>query len=141
MVSRQNDTPEHSGATSYKIENNNNIKMINLNSINEEFGEVGFLHLDIEGWEEKVLIGSSIILQKYNPIIVAEYWSSISGKKRGFSVSARDDIINHMNNYKKYKLFDTIKDGNSNLVFIPNGMLIQKKSSNNLFKTDEFKKK
>ena len=30
---------------------------------------------------------------------------------------------------------------NSNLVFIPNGMLIQKKSSNNLFKTDEFKKK
>lgn len=132
--------PEHSGATSYKIENNNNIKMINLNSLYEELGEVGFLHLDTEGWEEKVLIGSDLILTKYNPIIVAEYWGSISGKIRGFSETAREDIINIMNNYPKYQLFDTIKDGNSNLVFIPNTMLIQKKSDDKLFKTNEFKK-
>ena len=42
MVSRENDMPEHSGATSYKIKNDNNIKMINLNSLYEELGEVGF---------------------------------------------------------------------------------------------------
>tara|TARA_Y100000389_G_scaffold99550_1_gene96284 strand:- start:307 stop:417 length:111 start_codon:yes stop_codon:yes gene_type:complete len=30
--------------------------MINLNSLYEELGKVGFLHLDTEVWEEKVLI-------------------------------------------------------------------------------------
>ena len=48
--------------------------------------------------------------------------------------------MNVINNYTKYQLFDTIKDGNSNLVFIPDTMLIQKKSDDELFKTDEFKK-
>ena len=142
MVSRQKDVAEHSGAVSYKInKSENNINMINLNSLSEELGEVGFLHLDTEGWEEKVLSGSSIILEKYNPIIVAEYWSSSDGRKRGFSQTAREDIINIMNNYEKYKLFDTIVDANTNLVFIPNDMLIEKKSSDELFETNEFKKR
>ena len=84
--------------------------------------------------EEKVLIGCDLILNKYNPIIVAEYWGSISGKNRGFYESAREDIIHVMNNYTKYQLFDTIKDGISNLVFIPDTMLIQKKAVMNYLK-------
>ena len=69
-----------------------------------------------------------------------EYWIYESAKRRGFSLTAKEYIINTINKYKKYKLFDNIADGNNNLVFIPKGMFIEKKSSDELFKTDEFKK-
>jgi FkbM family methyltransferase len=141
LVSAQNDKPIHSGATSYKItvdQHKNNIRMTNLNSLYNDLGEVGFLHLDVEGWELNVLNGASKILKNYNPIIIAEYWDKPAAEKRGFSTTAREDIIHHINEYKKYRLYDTLVDGNNNLVFLPNEITVEKKSDDVSFETNEF---
>ena len=118
-VSPNRDMRLHSGAVSYSKKSDGNIKMIPLDSL-PELGEVGFLHLDVEGWESKVLEGCHNILKRYTPIIVAEVWCPQSAKKRGFSVTPKEDIDGVIKKYgDKFIRGADIKDGNRNMLYLP----------------------
>ena len=129
-VSRNADMPLHSGAVAYSEKSqNDDVRMINLDSLFDELGEVGFLHLDVEGWEAKVLEGSNNILTNYRPIIVAEYWKERHSNNRGFSRTPIRDISQVLDKYdKKYVKFDDIRDKENNVVYLPEGMSISKLS-------------
>lgn len=120
LVSRKTDYPAGAGAVAYNVSNDNNISMICLDTLKDVFGEVGFLHLDVEGWEAATLTGSNHILSHNKPFIVAEVWNPISAAKRGFSTTPVDDIKEVLSKHgTRFKYHDTISDGNTNLVFVP----------------------
>lgn len=95
--------------------------MITLNSIKDIIELVGFMHIDVEGWESKVLEGSTDILSnESNKIfIIAECWDNLTSKRLGFSENPEQDILNIINNYKYTRQEDLI-DQEKNLVFFPN---------------------
>jgi len=84
---------------------------IKLDSIRSVLEPIGFMHIDVEGWETRVLEGSNEILKNKNNKmhIIAEY----------LSVQEKNKILNLMNNYEFNRDEDLI-DGPSNLVFFNN---------------------
>ena len=122
LVSRKTDYPVGAGAVAYNVGGDDSISMICLDSLKDVFGEVGFLHLDVEGWEAATLAGSDYILSHNKPFIVAEVWNPISAASRGFSTTPVDDIKEVLSGHgTRFKYHDTISDGNTNLVFVPEG--------------------
>jgi FkbM family methyltransferase len=97
------------------------LDMITLNSIKDKIEPVGFMHIDVEGWESKVLEGSSNILNNINNkiFIIAECWDCSVSKHLGFSENPEQDILNIMSNYK-YTRYEDLIDQEKNLVFFPN---------------------
>ena len=52
--------------------NNNNIDMIKMDSIKEIVNPVGYIHIDTEGWDSRVIDGSYEIIKKNLPPIFCE---------------------------------------------------------------------
>jgi FkbM family methyltransferase len=57
---------------------NSNLSLVtsstSLDSLHQEgvIGEVGFMHLDVEGYEMKVLLGARQMIEKYKPVVMFE---------------------------------------------------------------------
>lgn len=68
--------------TSMMVENdaNGDIKVISLDSLQLQ-GKVGFIKIDVEGSEDKVLLGAEDIIGRYHPVIVVELCEERFGKK------------------------------------------------------------
>lgn len=103
------------------INSHDTISMITLNSIKDIIEPLGFMHIDAEGWESKVLEGSSDVLDNDNNkiFIIAECWDNLTSKRLGFSANPELDILNIMKKYKYIRQTDLI-DQEKNLVFFPN---------------------
>jgi len=114
------------GGCSYKFSSNNGIKIMKMDDIQKIIEPVGLMHVDTEGWEIEVLLGSHNILsnQLNHFILIAECWSDSVAreeKRHGrtnniLSESPRNDIINLVSHYKFKQLSDII-DKEINLVF------------------------
>ena len=59
--------------------------MITLDSINDQIEPVGFMHIDVEGWESKVLQGANAIINNNNTVIITECWDSSTSTRLGFN--------------------------------------------------------
>lgn len=99
-----------------------NIQMISLDSMAEEIGKLGLLHLDIEGWEARALKGASNILRgiDHTCFIIAEVWDDRDLKKRHKAViDPRPDgeILEIMNNFSNFERKEDIVDQERNLFF------------------------
>lgn len=56
---------------------NHKIELIKLDDLNENVtGNIALIKIDVEGMEEKVLMGAKNTINKYRPIILFELWSS-----------------------------------------------------------------
>jgi FkbM family methyltransferase len=124
------DRDELSGAVSYKtiikeeeaIQNNDVVfRTIKLDDMEKELTPIGFMHIDVEGWEPKVLKGAWNILEnkKNKMYMVVEYWSISDSKSRNFSDTPEEDILQEMNKHNYVRKPDLI-DGQTNLVFTMN---------------------
>lgn len=124
------DRDELSGAVSYKtiikeeeaIQNNDVVfRTIKLDDMEKELTPIGFMHIDVEGWEPKVLKGAWNILEnkKNKMYMVVECWSISDSKSRNFSDTPEEDILQEMNKHNYVRKPDLI-DGQINLVFTMN---------------------
>ena len=83
---------EQYGSCSYKETEDGASKVITINSIKTLVSPVGIMHVDVEGWESKVLKGASEILKTPGLFVIAECWEAETSKHRGFSESPEKDI-------------------------------------------------
>lgn len=125
------DRNELSGAVSYKtiikeeeeaIQNNDVVfRTIKLDDMEKELTPIGFMHIDVEGWEPKVLKGAWNILEnkKNKMYMVVECWSISDSKSRNFSDTPEEDILQEMNKHNYVRKPDFI-EGERNLVFTMN---------------------
>ena len=60
------------GATKLKTSTDGPIEMVTLDELTASYGPVGFLKLDVEGFEASVLAGAERILSKDRPTIWVE---------------------------------------------------------------------
>ena len=106
------------GSCSYKVNNNGNTNIIQLNDIYKVISPVGLMHIDTEGWETKVIQGSSKIFENVDNQfhVIAECWSNEISIMRGFSEDPEKDIITEMKKYNSIRLNDMV-DEDRNLVF------------------------
>lgn len=87
--------------------NNGNYKQeaVSLDYLYKEkhIDNIGYIHLDVEGMEYRILKGSSNIIDKYNPVITFE---------QHLEIDDYDIILTYLNQ-KKYKVFliDEILEG------------------------------
>ena len=90
------------GSTKYVESNENNIKMITLDMIREEIGDVGYIHIDAEGWDDKVIIGGSELIKEKRPIIMCECWGHA-----GNTVVYMKSVLKKINN--NYERMESLK--------------------------------
>jgi len=105
------------GTITYLHDDNGFQDMISLDSINNQIEPVGFMHIDVEGWESKVLEGANTIINNNNTIIVTECWDPATSLRLGFNENPEKQILDVMNQHKKYKQLPDIVDHERNLVF------------------------
>jgi FkbM family methyltransferase len=98
------------------------IKMIKLDDIRSQIEPIGFMHIDVEGWESNVLKGCDEILRNNKPFIMLECWSSDMSVERGFSSNPEQDIVDIMQNYSFDRQPDII-DHEKNLVYFPRNII------------------
>lgn len=113
------------GTITYLENNTGNIKMITLDSIKDQIEPVGFIHIDVEGWESKVLEGSNDIISNNNSIIIAECWDPTTSIRLGFSENPNNEILNIMNNHKDYVQQNDVIDHERNLVFVSKNLILK----------------
>lgn len=96
------------GNTQYVNNSNGNFKTIKLDDIKNIIEPVGYIHIDVEGWEAKVLIGANNILKnKDNKIVIfAEYWNN------DFEIK----ILKELKNINYKRLEDFVENGEKNMV-------------------------
>lgn len=98
------------------------VKSVTLDFLYErgEIDNIGYIHLDVEGMENKVIHGGSIIINKFQPIITFEQHLEIDDYK----------LLTHYLNSVKYQVFmiDEIlpkcRADCRNFIAFPNGMNI-----------------
>mmetsp|Transcript_11635 Transcript_11635/g.21760 ORF Transcript_11635/g.21760 Transcript_11635/m.21760 type:complete len:361 (-) Transcript_11635:1809-2891(-) len=102
------------------------VPMISLDSIQNEILPLGILHLDVEGWEAKVLRGAKEILNQVTNTcyIIAEVWDEKDRRMRRTASSFHSDgsdpeeeILNIMKDYPQFERLDDIVDQERNLFF------------------------
>ena len=72
-------------------------KMITLDMIKEELGEVGYIHIDTEGWDAKVIMGGNKLIREKKPIIMCECW-----EQKGNTPKYMEEILKRIDeNYKR----------------------------------------
>jgi len=109
---------EQYGYCSYKELKEGKVKIMTLDSIRELVHPAGLIHIDVEGWEPKVLEGASTILDTSGLLVIAECWDGETSKKRGFSESPEEDIVAAMDTYAgTYERLEDLEDAERNLVF------------------------
>lgn len=99
---------KNSGACIYEESSNGVINTIKLEDVKNIFEPVGYMHIDVEGWEPKVLNGAKSILnnKKNKMIIFAESWDN----------NSEQAILNEIKNINYERLEDYIEDGEKNIV-------------------------
>lgn len=88
----------------------------------EAIHPVGFLHIDVEGWEAKVLRGASKLLTSVSSrcYILAETFNPREARRRGpgFSQTHEEDILEVMSNFPSFSRGEDVIDGERNLFFV-----------------------
>lgn len=110
---------ELKGHCTYAVSEDGN-KLSSLNEFLDLITPVGIMHVDVEGWETKVLLGADKILENVDicpKYVILECWSSKDSIRRGFSNDPEFDIINEMNKYSHYNRIEDIIDCEKNLVY------------------------
>ena len=120
-VLKQNDNFNlTSSASSFEENSNGVIRTIKLDDIKNTIEPVGYMHIDVEGWEPKVLSDAHSILTNRNNkmILFMECWDSEYSKSRGFSSNPENDILNELKNFNYVKLEHYIDktEGDKNIV-------------------------
>ena len=105
------------GTITYLQDDNGCQNMITLDSIKNHIEPVGFMHIDVEGWESNVLEGSNDIINNNNMIIITECWDSPTSIRLGFNENPEKQILTIMDQHKHYKQRPDIIDQERNLVF------------------------
>jgi FkbM family methyltransferase len=67
----KNDTPRNVGTYQTVEDNNGNIKIITIDSLNLETCDL--IHLDVEGFESKILLGAMSTIKKFKPVVILEH--------------------------------------------------------------------
>lgn len=103
------------------------VKMISLDSIQNEILPLGILHLDVEGWEARAIRGANEILSQVNKTcyIIAEVWDEKDRKMRRRASSTfntdgsipEEEILTIMNDHPQFLRLDDIVDQERNLFF------------------------
>ena len=96
------------GNASYKSDLNGNFKTIKLNDIKNIIEPIGYMHIDVEGWEDKVLNGAQSVLNNKNNkmMLFLEYWNDENQIK----------ILEELKNIKYKRLEDYIENEEKNMV-------------------------
>jgi hypothetical protein len=123
--SNSNDSASESGSEDDESnDDDGNTPMISLDSIKEEILPLGFLHLDVEGWEARALNGAQEIISQINDtcFIVAEIWDEKDCKKRQKAVinpdcRPGDDVLASMMPFDQFERLADIVDQDRNLFF------------------------
>ena len=107
------------GTITYNQSDDGQIDMIKLDSIKSQLEPIGFMHIDVEGWESNVLKGSDNIInnQDNKIIIIAECWDSKESIRLGFKEDPEKEILTIMDNFSNYKQQSDLIDSERNLVF------------------------
>jgi len=102
----------------YEESSNGSIKTIKLDDIKNIIEPVGYMHIDVEGWEPKVLNGAKSILNNKNNkmIIFAECWDNNTSISKGFSSDPEQAILDEIKNIKYERFEDYIEFGEKNMV-------------------------
>lgn len=115
------DFDEYYGCKSYRqtqIKNLIYIPVIPLDSMKSVFGTVGYLHIDVEGWESQVIIGAKDIINSHRPPIFSEIWTDEESKSRNFPEGAKERLLNTMEQFN-YSYFSEVYDETHNIFFNP----------------------
>ncbi len=103
--------------------------MISLDSMMEEILPLGFLHLDVEGWEVEALRGADKILKETNNVcyVVCEVWDIKDKKRRHLAVrdTLTEDgdgepghgVLTSMAAYPQFERLPDIVDQDRNMFF------------------------
>lgn len=117
-VQQTGDVPIQSGAVAYKAVDKGGVQMQPLDVFFEAIHPVGHLHLDVEGWESKVIDGAQRVLQNTKACsLLAEAWNPISARKRGFSETPLEDIAQALTKHPHFLNRGFIQDGNNNVLY------------------------
>jgi FkbM family methyltransferase len=88
---------------------------------------LGFLHLDVEGWEAQALNGASALLSAPVPggrcYVLAECFTFEEARRRGpgFSLAQEHDIMSIMNKFPDFIRGEDLVDEERNLLFVREG--------------------
>ena len=88
---------------------------------------LGFLHLDVEGWEAAALKGAHALLSAPEPggncYVLAECFTFEQARRRGpgFSLVQEHDICQVMMEHSEFKRGDDLVDEETNLFFARDG--------------------
>lgn len=107
------------GCCAFVESNIGKVQTICLDDLKLEDRENIIAHIDVEGWEPRVLRGAQNIINNMGigSIIIVECWSTEQSIERGFSNSPEKDILYEMAKFNnKTRLPDCI-DNERNLVF------------------------
>ncbi|KAL7548145.1 hypothetical protein ACHAWF_011449 [Thalassiosira exigua] len=128
----ENDNKRHieaEGSCSSSSTSSSSEHVIDVRRLDEYFDiihPIGFLHVDVEGWEAKVLSGATKLLTAATDpnsevsecYILAEIFSSKEARRRGpgFSQTHENDILDVMSNFL-FSRGEDVVDGERNLFF------------------------
>ena len=116
-VQNDNQVSEDYGHCSYKT-TESGIKLLTLDEFADIIGNVGFIHVDVEGWESNVLKGANKLLSSSNLfILILECWTNYESKQRGFSENPERDILDILKMYSNLIQLNDINDCERNLCF------------------------
>jgi FkbM family methyltransferase len=89
--SESGDSDESDDETDGINDDHTNIPMISLDSMKDDIMPLGFLHLDVEGWESQALLGASAILQQTlsNSYIICEVWDKKDRMRRKKAIESQ----------------------------------------------------
>ena len=90
--------------------------MITLDSIRDQLGPVGILHLDVEGWEAQALEGATELLSNTNTLcwIVAEVWD----KRHAQSADPEKAVQSTMQQHLHFVRQDELIDQERNMIYV-----------------------
>jgi FkbM family methyltransferase len=123
------DSGSNSDASDDEGDEEGTIIMITLDSMADVLSPVGFMHVDVEGWESRVLSGASVLLSSTAATlldndpgcaccVLAEVWSGKHCLKRGASsCTPIADIVSVMAEHSHFRRGHDIVDQERNLFF------------------------
>lgn len=121
------DEKENSSSTSSTTSAEQLYDVRRLDDFYDIIHPLGFLHLDVEGWEAAALRGASSLLtasecgQCY---ILAECFTFEQARRRGpgFSLVQEHDIMSEMMKFPEFKRGEDLVDEETNLFFVRDGL-------------------
>ena len=113
-------TDSDSDSSSIDAPDPSSFPMISLDSLLSTLSPVSFLHLDVEGWEARALLGATSLLAAaaHTPCtIVAEVWSAKEALRRGSSPTPAADIAEALAPFPHFQRLPDLVDQERNVVY------------------------